>query len=500
MNRPKASVLLALMVAITAVSWARADDDKPKADPSSSAAKSETHTVAKGRFQVVVTLEGTFIPRKLAEVSLRPETWTDLTVAEAVEHGQVVKKGDMLVRLDQRKIDQEIRDEEAARKQAELAIQQVQAEIRVLEPSVPVDLAAAERAKKNADADLENFHDVDRDLTKRMMEMEVKQFQVMVDFQKDELEQLEKMYKADDLTEETEELILKRQRNWLELAQCYLDLMKAQRDRTLQIQLPRQEADLRENASRQSMALEKIRTTLPLTLNKLKLDLEKQKYDHAKASEKLKKLKHDAAALTVYAPTGGTVYYGALANGEWSGASSIAEKLKRGGSLSAHEVFMTVLEPDPLAVHVTVPEKALSELSAGLACQVTPTASSTARLRATVESIPSLPAANGKFRAVLKLADDNPPLDKVKLAPGMKCSVKAITYETAAALTVPVAALQTDSFDDQKHYVNLVDSEGKHSRRDVTVGHRSESSVEITAGLAEGDKVLLGKPPEEKKS
>lgn len=499
MNRLTASLQFALIVAVASASCARADDDS-KTQAASSTAKPDTHTVAKGRFQVVVTLEGAFVPLRMTEISLRPETWTDFTVAERAEHGQVVKKGDMLVRLDQRKIDQQILDEEAAYKQADFAIRQLQAEIRVLEPNVPVELAAAERAEKNAKSDLENFREIDRDLTKKQAAMEVKQFQSMVDYQKDELEQLEKMYQADDLTEETEELILKRQRNSLEVAQAYFDLFKAQQERTLQIQLPRQEADLREHAAQQAVALEKARATLPLTLSKLKIELEKHKYDFAKAGDKLKKLKQDSALFKIEAPTGGTVYYGSFANGEWSNASTAAEQMKRGGTISPHAVFMTVVELNPLVVHATAPEKDLSELSTGQACSVTPAAHSTARLRAAIESIATVPAPNGKFSAVLKLADDNASLEKLRLAPGMKCNVKAITYETGAALTVPVAAVQTDPYDDTKFYVNLVDKEDKHSRRDVTVGHRNESSVEITAGLAEGDKVLVGKPDKEKKS
>ena len=46
--------------------------------------------------------------------------------------------------------------------------------------------------------------------------------------------------------------------------------------------------------------------------------------------------------------------------------------------------------------------------------------------------------------------------------------------------------------------VNIVDNDAKHSRRDVTIGHRNDSSIEITGGLVEGDKVLSGKPEKEK--
>jgi multidrug efflux pump subunit AcrA (membrane-fusion protein) len=37
---------------------------------------------------------------------------------------------------------------------------------------------------------------------------------------------------------------------------------------------------------------------------------------------------------------------------------------------------------------------------------------------------------------------------------------------------------------------------GKAEKRPVTVGKRNERQVEITAGLAEGDQVLLEKPKE----
>ena len=46
----------------------------------------------------------------------------------------------------------------------------------------------------------------------------VKKAKDYLEYQKEELRQLEKMYGADDLTEETEEIVLKRQRDAVELA------------------------------------------------------------------------------------------------------------------------------------------------------------------------------------------------------------------------------------------------------------------------------------------
>src|SRR5690606_24731164 len=119
--------------------------------------------------------------------------------------------------------------------------------------------------------------------------------------------------------------ILKRQRNYLEMARFELSLVKLQRDQVLQVTLPRREADLRESAERQTLSLDKTRSTLPLSLHKTRLDLEKQRYDLAKAKEKLGKLEHDAELMVVRAPAAGVVYYGACVDGEWSSASSMAE-------------------------------------------------------------------------------------------------------------------------------------------------------------------------------
>jgi len=51
-----------------------------------------------------------------------------------------------------------------------------------------------------------------------------------------------------------------------------------------------------------------------------------------------------------------------------------------------------------------------------------------------------------------------------------------------------------DDADDDKRYVLVVDKGGKHERREVTVGHTTEKSTEITAGLKAGEKILLEKP------
>ena len=69
----------------------------------------------------------------------------------------------------------------------------------------------------------------------------VKSSREYLDYTKEELRQLEKMYRSKDLTEETEEIILRRQRFQVESREQYLKEAELQRDQKLKVDLPRQE-------------------------------------------------------------------------------------------------------------------------------------------------------------------------------------------------------------------------------------------------------------------
>ena len=139
------------------------------APTASNAVKPATVKAAKGPFKVEVSLSGVFEAKRLAEVSIRPKTWTmPLVVDSAIELGKPVKKGDVLVELDREKIDKAIQDAEVENTLTELALQHATEELPILEKSLPVELAAAERARTYADEDLKNFVEIDRPLAERI--------------------------------------------------------------------------------------------------------------------------------------------------------------------------------------------------------------------------------------------------------------------------------------------------------------------------------------------
>ena len=305
------------------------------------------------------------------------------------------------------------------------------------------------------------------------------------------------MYKGDDIAKETEEIVLKRSRNELEEVQFENELAKISRERTLKIELPRREERLKENVDRTTADLQKARTTLPVELDKQRLELEKKKYDREKAAEKLTKLQSDRDLMKVTAPADGLVYYGKSTNGKWTQGESFAQKLRQGGHVSPDEVAMTIVDPASLFVRATVPEKQLWQLRRGMSGSVIPEGYNEQRFPASLDEFSFTPSPGNKYLAKVLVDFNRLPKDLPAPAPGMNCDVKLAAYSSENSLTLPAKAIQTDKQNDTQRYVWLVGSDGKPTRRNVTIGQRTEETVEITDGLAAGDKVLREPPKDE---
>ena len=85
------------------------------------------------------------------------------------------------------------------------------AELDNLKESTPQKLEAAKRSHRVANEDFTYFDKTNRVQREKSARFNLKSAEQRLENALEELKQLEKMYKADDLTEETEEIILKRQ-------------------------------------------------------------------------------------------------------------------------------------------------------------------------------------------------------------------------------------------------------------------------------------------------
>jgi multidrug resistance efflux pump len=452
--------------------------------------------VQEGPFKVEVTLPGVFEAVKLTELSVKPKAWSlPLTVESASELGVPVKKGDILVEFDRSKIDKAIQDAEVDVKLGELALKQAEEELPVLEKHLPIDLAAAERARAQADEDLARFLEIDRPNSVKQAEFSVKSATEYLAYAREELRQLEKMYRSKDLTEETEEIILRRNRFQVESSEFRLKEAELRRDASLKVELPRREIQAREKAVQQALELQKARAMLPLTFTQKKVALAKLQHDHSRATEKLADLRHDRDAMTVHAPADGLVYFGRHEGGNWPHAAAMASKLRKGGTIMAEEAFITVVSHRPLIVRALVPEKELHQLAGRdeLKGRAVPVVDASLNLPARLTRVVSVPREAGKFEV---LADVEPGADAAIVKPGMACTLKFTTYRAGSALSVPASAVSDEEAEDGSvvHVVFLAAKEGKPERRVVKVGQTGSGKTEIRSGLHAGEQVLTSKP------
>jgi multidrug resistance efflux pump len=455
-------------------------------------AKPASYRVKKGPFRIEVALDGFFQAEKTAEIVVRPREWSGLTVLKAAEHGSPVKQGDLLLALDPEKIDHGISDLRADLQIGDLSLKQAAEQLRALEKSAPLDLEAADRAGRMAAEDWKQYQEVDKPMGAKIVDFNLKMAQQALEYQEEEYRQLKKMYRADDLTEETEKIVLQRTLDQVNRAKFNLEYANALHDEAKKFVLPRRDERVREATRRTEIDAARAKIMFPLTMSKQQLEFEKLKVQQKQGEERLGKLLADRAAMTVKAPMDGIVYYGRFSRGKWiSGASS--DPFRRGAAVMANDVVMTVVQARPLVIRSSVPETQVQYLHTGLRGIAVPGGFPDLKLGAVVQSVSAVPVSGTNFEAQFI-----PPADGLPdaIVPGMTCEVRLIPYKKTGALCVPPKAVFTEALDPLVQYVYLSGRDGKPHKRPVTPGRRNDKQVEILKGLSEGDQILLEEPKE----
>ena len=482
-------ILLSGLVLNSLQSTALSQEDAAADDSAESAEKSPaTHEVQASRLKLELKLDGTFESRQSAEVKLKPKAWAKLEVKDALAHGASVKKGDTLVTLDLEDLEKAIKAAEQAFALSELSLKDAKLSLAALKKTVPIDLAAAERSVKQARADLDYFLKVTKGQSIKSAERSLQNSRYSLEYAQEELNQLKQMYKADDLTEETEEIILKRAERGVLSSKYFLERAELSTKRTLETELPRQEQSLKDATAKQLAGSEQTHTTLSTALTKAEIALEKQEIAHKATTENLANLKADFKRLSkVTSPIDGYVFYGRVKKGAWAGKGTLETALQPGGTITAKQVFMTVVAPGAARLHTSVSEKDLSQVKKDQPGEVKAVAFPDDSFQAKVESISMIPSSPGSFECVVGVAGA---ADSAIMS-GMKGSVTIITYDKADAVTVPKSAVFFD--DDASQHVLVVDGDG-HRKQPVETGRTKGDNIEIREGLKAGEKILLQKP------
>lgn len=450
------------------------------------AAGAPTHAVKPEKFVQKVKVGGTVQALRETPVELNLKRWADLTVVRAMPHGSTVKSGEVILELETKDLVKKIDDLKRSLPTQELELAAVELDLEKAEKTTPLSLERAMREKMQAEQDLAHFEDEDRPMQERAAREDVKEIREALAYAQEELNQLKKMYEKDDLTEETEEIILRRAENTVARYQWMLEQTEARSERTLNVNLPRTHENLKRGLELRQIDWRAGEKAMRDGLEKLRLSTAAKRREMEETRRALAEHEEDLAAMRVTAPHDGIVYYGMSQRAKWTTASLVDRKLIPGGKLSMREIVMTIVDPSKVRVLLSLTEEQLKDLAEGQKGVCQAKWKPDYPFDATLESIVHVPYADKTFDAVLSV---KAPKDAPALLPGMSADAELVVYEKEDALLLPKAALKKEG---GRETVVLAD--GKVVT--VKTGRADGDRVEILEGLAPGVVVRL---PEVKK-
>lgn len=410
------ALALVLAPACSAVAGAPASSSAP-APAAASAPPAPSADDAAKPFEAV----GILVARDAAPVALWPEEHSGpWSVVEAVEHGTRVAAGDVVLRLDTRKIDEELH-----RRELELASSELRHRNLLKGHELEAAAATAARARSQAGLEragraLQGYKDFELAFAERQDGIQERYEQSYVEDQTDELDQLQKMYEDDALVDATEDIVLKRSKRQLELTRTS---NKLARDRSTY----RKDYEQRMTLEQREEALAAQREAHERLLVQQELDVAERADQELRsadalrlAREALERLRRDRALFELRAPREGVLLHGGT-KALRPGASPV--RYERGSDLAGRGEVLLVASPAPDAVRLELSDAELRALAGGAQVQVVSLERAQASARGTlaVEPFPrSASATEASYAATVTLER---PLEGVALGSRAKVTL-----------------------------------------------------------------------------
>lgn len=441
----------------------------------------------KGNLIPLFELDATYEALESAEVKLKLEAYQgELTVQKVAAAGDLVKKGDVLLALDRAPIDKQIAALELDLRVARATQEKSQADLEIGARGDALALTQAETALKDATTNLKAFEEVEGRHMLAQVELQVKFMEDALNDQTEELAQLEKMYKSEELTNATSEIVVRRAKRNIERTKLSIDMGRAELANVKTVRYPQQRHGLAHAIETAKNSLESLKAAQALTRVTRDVEAQKARTALAQLEEQAAKLKRDLELFSVKAALDGRVYYGQFQHGAWT-AEQVTPSLAAGEKVQAGQVLISVCAPG-IRARADLAEADYFDVSPGLEASVVPSAAPDAKAVGVVRSKGIVGAAKGASPTYeLRIDFKQPPGD---LLPGMKGRALIRGSELKDVVLLPANAVAAQN---GKCTLTVSGKDGKSAPRELTVGKTDGKMTQIKAGLEPGDRVPSGK-------
>jgi len=447
------------------------------ASTQTSAPSTPTTAIKRGSLSIVVDAQGAFEPVDPFEARLKLKAYQgELLIKSIAANGAAIKKGDVLLEIDSATMQRTLAAAENEDLAAKANLAKAEADIKVAQEADVLAERQQQDARKQAEDQVKWFETVDGPQTLKQVELGLQQSKDQMDDQQDELDQLKKLYKADDLTNATADIVVKRAVRNLDLYKTLYAMAgeRANKVRTFSYPITKQRVYDNLTTAREQYAMFETAQQQAKVLRQT--TLEAVRAAAVAAGMKLDDLKADANLLTFRAPFDGSLCYGQVVNGNWSGGDP--RTMRAGEHVAGQAVLMTLYQPGRLKIALDLPEAKFFAIQPGQKASISPVAEPELKYEGMCEPGPKTPAAGGAGYAMTLSTGNVDP----KLVPGMKAQIHMDVPLVDNVLLAPTTAIVKSTA--WVKTANAIES------RHVMTGRSDGKSIEILSGLHEGDQVL----------
>lgn len=417
-------------------------------------------------------------------LSLDTKSVKQLEILQIAAHGSHVNEGDVLVRFETKELDLKLEDARSALESNTLSLAQAEAEYARYLVTSQHKLTAIRRAAEVAHEENSYFTEIGKKASEDTANMSLKRSEQMLANAREELRQLSKMYEADEVTEETEAIVLVRQQNSVTLAEYSLRMEVLGHKRKLTVELPRQAESLADGDRDAALTLKSAEVEIPRSSELKKIALATQKTANSRMKLELADLEADRTLFEVKAPAAGWFYHGPIENGCWTPGDA-AKKLVPYGQVPAHRAFATFVPVSAkLGLVAFLDESSAQALKLDLSGTASLTGHEQVEMPVILRKISAVPGIDGNYRADLTATW---PTGGTPVT-GATAQVSMITYQQPAAIAIPTKSIQMSATGGT---VEIKLADGKTERRQVKRGHATKEETEILSGLEVGQVVVV---------
>ncbi len=402
-----------------------------------------------------------------------------LVVRRAVADGATVAKGDLLLAIDTDPIDRQIAAAASAVEVARAGVTKAESDVALGEKADALAMDTAKQSAADAEAGLKRYDQTDAPNAVVAAGLPAKEVDAALDDATDELDQLRQMYKSEDLSNQTADIVLKRAVRQQDVYRTMDRVAKVLADRATTYEPAVRRHAMGAGVAAEAQSVDALAASQAVARVRRAAALTAARAAAADADRARAELDRDRAALTVTSPVDGVVVYGSFADKAWQPLAP--DRLAADQKVQSNQTLMTVYQPGRLAVMTACGEARLRLMSPGTPVTVRAAVVPEASYAGTCGTTVDLPAS-ARRDATVDVPVTLPAVDP-RIVPGMFAAVEVDAPPAAGVLTVPATAVFHGR-------VCVRASDGTVAVRPVTLGQAVNGKDEVRAGLHDGDVVL----------